>query len=89
MDEEGYSVGTIVNAPPEVVNHGSAEGSYHWIVRMPVTISFYTTLENGETKTGASGKYLIYMDITRIESGGIDDNNIAIANWRVDDMPKN
>ena len=81
--EDGYSVGAIVNDVPEIVSQGPTEGAYHWIVKMPITISFFSTDAAGYTKTGASGKYILFMDILRVTEGG-GDNAIAIDNWRVD-----
>jgi hypothetical protein len=88
VGEGGYSVGAIVNDIPENVSHGAAGGAYHWVMKMPITISFFTTDPEGNTKTGASGKYLLYMDIVRVAEGGEGENGIAIDNWRVDPMPK-
>ena len=89
MSDDGYSVGAIVDEVPEIINQGPSGGAYHWIVRMPITISFFKKdIVTGETKTGSSGKYFLFMDVLRVAEGGGEDG-IAITNWRVMDVPKN
>lgn len=88
VNEDGYSIGTIVNTVPEIVSHGNMDGAYHWIIRMPITLSFFNTdAASGKTRTGGSGKYMLYMDVMRVAEGG-GENGIAINNWRVDDIKK-
>lgn len=89
VDEDSYFVRTIVTQPPEVVNRGASNGVYHWIVRMPITISFFKKdPEAGESKPGPVGKFYLFVDISRLAEGG-GDEGIAIVNWRVMDVPKN
>ncbi len=81
--EGKYSAATIVSSDPEIVNHGAVEGVYHWIVKSPVTISFFT---NGHARTAtpdASESAILYIDVARTaESDGND--GLAISHWRVD-----
>jgi len=89
VNDDGYSVGTIVDHHPEIINSGAVDGVYHWIVKMPVTISFFTTDTGGKIKPGTAGKYTLFMDMTRTTGGGQDDGDgVAISNWRVDEIPK-
>ena len=80
--DDGYTVSTIVNNFPEITNHGASGGVYHWIVKMPITISFFNTNAQGNPKIVASGKYLLYLDMGRVANDGI-----AIMNWDMRDMP--
>lgn len=81
--DDGYSVGTIVNELPEIVNQGPSEGVYHWVVKMPITISFFVVdQQQGSSRSSASGRYLLFLDVARVAEGGI-----AIVNWSVEDMP--
>jgi hypothetical protein len=84
VSEQGYSIGTIVDSVPEIVNQGTSGGVYHWILKMPITISFFNADNVGNIKTGASGKYILYIDVMRIPETNSGEN-IAINNWRVDD----
>lgn len=87
MINNGYSIGTIVTEVPVVVKSGATGGAYHWIMRMPITISFFKKdPASGDAKTGPSGKFYLFMDVMRVSEGGGD--GIAIANWRVMDVPK-
>jgi hypothetical protein len=83
---QGYSVGAIVSNSPDIVNHGPAGGVYHWIVRVPLTLSFFVSDAEGNARTAASGKYILYMDIARVATGG--DSGVAVHNWRMDEVPK-
>ncbi|MCE9507101.1 MAG: DotI/IcmL family type IV secretion protein [Alphaproteobacteria bacterium] len=83
ITEDGYSVAAIVSSPPEIVNSGTTDGAYHWIVKLPITLGFFTTDAEGNTKTGPSGKYILFMDLGRAADGG-GEGGIVINNWRVD-----
>ncbi len=81
---DNYSVGTIVDERPLVINQGDVNGAYNWILRMPVTISFFTKDPvTGTEKTGPSAKFYLFMDVARVASGG-GENGIAIADWRME-----
>ncbi|MBU6475002.1 MAG: DotI/IcmL family type IV secretion protein [Alphaproteobacteria bacterium] len=81
---DGYSIGAIVDEMPLIINQGTVNGAYNWILRMPVTVSFFTKdPETGAEKTGPSGKFYLFLDISRVASGG-DKNGIAIADWRME-----
>lgn len=86
VKDEGYAIRTIVTTPPDIVSHSLVEGgAYHWIVKLPVTLSFFIGGNNNRDKADASGNYLVFIDVTRVSEGG--DKGIAIQNWRVDDVP--
>jgi hypothetical protein len=85
----GYSISAIVTEVPEIVNQGASGGAYHWIMRMPITIGFYKKdPASGDTKTGPSAKFYLFIDVLRVAQGGGDDG-VAITNWRIMDVPKN
>lgn len=89
VNESGYAIGAVVTEVPEIINQGAGGGAYHWVQRMPITISFSKRdAATGEIKPGPSGKFYLFMDIKRAAQGGGDDG-IVIDNWRVMDVPKN
>lgn len=89
VDEEGYAVRTIITQSPQVAQRGPVNGVYHWIVRMPITISFFKKDPvSGEQKNGPVGNFYLFVDISRLAQGGGEDG-IAIVNWRVMDVPRN
>lgn len=85
---QGYTIGAIVNDTPEIVNQGSSAGAYHWIMRMPVTISFYQKNEDGTPKPATSSKFFLFVDVLRVTQPG-SEGGIAITNWRMMESPKN
>jgi len=85
VTDDGYSVRSIVNLPPDIINKGSEDKIYHWIVKMPITISIFKHDENNEIKTRASENYILYMDLIRVKNRGFDNSaNIAISDWEIE-----
>ena len=80
--DDGYTVGTIVNELPEITNKGTFGSVYHWVVKMPITISFFNSNTQKNSEPYASGKYFLSLDIGRVANG-----NIAVMGWNVEDMP--
>lgn len=86
VDNQHYFVSTIVPST-EIYSSGTKDGAYHWIVKMPITIGFYTKASpTAEPKPGPNGKFLLYIDVMRVPSGG--DNGLAIVNWQVTALGK-
>jgi hypothetical protein len=88
IDREGYFVSTIVPNIPQIYSSGTKDGAYHWIVKMPITIGFYkkSASANVDPQPGPSGKFILYIDVMRVASGG--DDGVAIVNWQVTATPK-
>jgi len=82
VEEGGYSLVSIVNAPPEITQQGDSGGVYHWTVKMSVTISVFGAGRDGKNRLETSGKYILLLDMARVAEGG--DNGIAINRWHVD-----
>lgn len=88
VDREGYFASTIVPNIPQIYSSGTKDGVYHWIVKMPITIGFYkkSTSPTADPQAGPSGKFILYVDVMRVASGG--DDGVAITNWQVTAAPK-
>ncbi len=82
-----YSIGAIVDEQPLIINQGDVGGAYNWILRMPVTISFFTKDATGTEQTGPSAKFYLFIDVARVANGG-GQNGIAISNWRMESNVK-
>lgn len=82
VTNDGFSVGAIADGKPDIVNSGAVDGTYHWIVKLPLTVSFFTTASDGTITPGTMSKYTLFIDMARIadQSG----EGIAINNWRMD-----
>jgi hypothetical protein len=79
LTENQYSSTAVVDDAPEIVNQGTSQGVYHWIVKTPLTISFYSPDPEGFNRTHTSNKYILFTDIGRVPG-----DDVAIMNWRVD-----
>ncbi len=79
---EGQTVGAIADGQAEIVNSGPVDNAYHWIVKVPLTISFSIKGANGAVKPTTTGKYTLFLDLAR--TAATDGDGIVINNWRVD-----
>jgi Type-IV b secretion system, inner-membrane complex component len=88
VEREGYFASTIVPNIPQIYSTGAKDGAYHWIVKMPITIGFYkkSASPTADPQAGPSGKFILYIDVMRVASGGED--GVAITNWQVTAAPK-
>lgn len=84
VKNDGSAITTIVTTHPDIISHGLTDNAYHWIVKMPVTISFFTS-GNNKDRLDISNQYFVFIDVIRVAEGG--DKGVAIQNWRVDDAP--
>lgn len=79
---DGLTVGAIAGGQPEVVNSGPVDNVFHWIVKIPVTVSYYNKGADGAAKEFSSAKYTLFMDMARTAT--TDSDGISINNWRMD-----
>jgi hypothetical protein len=87
VTQEGYSINTIVNLDPVMLNHGAVAGAYHWLMQVPITVSFLITAPNGELQTSGIDKYILTLQVGRVAEGS-GDNGIAIESWKVQRVTK-
>lgn len=78
---EGYSMGTIVTTPPEVTAQDANGGAYHWVVKMPLNISFYSRNAAGQVRPGKTYPFTLLLNVTRTGAGM--ENGLAIAGWQM------
>lgn len=81
---QGYSVTTIVNGDTMILNSGSMAGSYHWLVELPLMVTFlYTSGVDGEEpKAVAGGDFKLILQLGRVAAKqGID--GMAIESWKM------
>lgn len=91
--QQGYSVTTIVNGDTLILNSGSMAGSYHWLVELPLMVTFlYTSGVDGEEpKAVAGGEFKLVLQLGRVPDKpgkdglavkqGID--GMAIESWKM------
>lgn len=87
VSQDDYEVGAIVDETPEIVKQAPFNNAYHWIMRMPITISFTKRLPGGDLKRGPTGKFYLFIDVGRVPEGN-GDGGVAITNWKIMDAPK-
>ncbi len=78
-----YSVSTVANGEANVVNSASAGGNYHWIVEVPVIITFVqgaTAEKDGTPIPG--GRHKLTVQLGRVAKGA-DDTGVSIENWKM------
>jgi hypothetical protein len=79
--QQRYAVSTIVNGDASITNSGSAEGSYHWIVDVPVIVTFLRPGDE-DAQPINGGKFRLTLQVGRITQKEGDDG-LVIEGWKV------
>jgi hypothetical protein len=83
VKSQGYSVTTIVNGDSIILNSGSVAGSYHWLVELPLMVTFLHTNADGNQDPVAGGAFKLTMQLGRVPQGqGVD--GMAIESWKME-----
>lgn len=77
-----YTVTTIVNGDSLILDSRSVSGSYHWIVQLPLMVTFLHPDSEGDMAAVAGGEFRLTMSIGRVQSGGID--GMAVESWKME-----
>jgi hypothetical protein len=80
--DKKYTVTTIVNGDSLILDSRAVEGSYHWIVQMPLMVTFLHPDSEGDMQAVAGGEFRLTMSIGRVQSGGID--GMAVESWKME-----
>lgn len=80
--EKDYSVTTIVNGNPSVVDSGTVAGAYHWLVKLPLMITFIIRDSMGEPQPAPAADYELVMQVGR-NKDTTDLAGIAIEGWKM------
>lgn len=75
-----YYINTIVDGTPMILNSGSLNHVFRWVVRIPIITTVNEPDAAGELKPISSSKIKIDMMISRVNQGGVD--GLAIEKWR-------
>lgn len=79
-----YTVTTIVNGDSLILDSRSVAGAFHWIVQMPLMVTFLHPDSNGDMAAVAGGEFRLTMSIGRVQAGGID--GMAVESWKMENM---
>ncbi len=78
-----YTVSTVANGDANIVNSASAGGNYHWIVEIPVIITFVQVSADGKDGTPVpGGRHRLTVQLGRVAKGA-DDTGVSIENWKM------
>jgi hypothetical protein len=84
---QGYSVTTIVNGDPLILNSGSMAGNYHWLVELPLMVTFLHTSQDGAQQAVAGGDFKLLLQLGRVPAkDGID--GMQIESWKMENKPQ-
>lgn len=79
---QGYAVTTIVNGDTMILNSGSMAGSYHWLVELPLLVTFLHSGMDGSQQAVAGGDFKLILQVGRVAAKqGVD--GMAIESWKM------
>ncbi|MEZ0225155.1 MAG: DotI/IcmL family type IV secretion protein [Alphaproteobacteria bacterium] len=79
---DGYAVTTIVNGDTMILNSGSMAGNYHWLVELPLMVTFLHSGMDGSQQAVAGGEFKLILQLGRVAAKqGID--GMAIESWKM------
>jgi hypothetical protein len=80
---QGYAVTTIVNGDSMILNSGAMAGNYHWLVELPLMVTFLHTGADGGQEAVAGGTFKLILQLGRVApSTGVD--GMAIESWKME-----
>lgn len=77
-----YHVTTIVNGDSMILDSRSVAGAFHWIVQLPLMVTFLHPDSNGDMAAVAGGEFRLTMSIGRVRAGGVD--GMAVESWKME-----
>lgn len=83
---QNYSVSTIINGNVRIVNTGSVAGAYHWLIEMPVIVTFLHPDASGEQQPLNGGRFRLVIQLGRIAAEP-DEDGLIIEGWKVSNYP--
>lgn len=84
-----YNVSTVMSGDASILNKGAVGGSYHWLIDVPVVISFARKDATGKVESIPGGRHRLTMQIGRVkpapqnDPNAPEDDGIAIESWKV------
>lgn len=83
---QNYTVTTIVNGDTMILNSGAMAGNYHWLVELPLMVTFlHSSGVDGEAPQAvAGGNFKLILQLGRVAGaqGGVD--GMAIESWKME-----
>lgn len=81
---QGYAVTTIVNGDSMILNSGAMAGNYHWLVELPLMVTFLHNGADGTQEPVAGGNFKLILQLGRVapSTGGVD--GMAIESWKME-----
>lgn len=83
---QNYGVSTIINGNVRIINNGSVAGVYHWLVEMPVIVTFLHPDSSGKQQPLSGGKFRLVIQLGRMAAEPEEDG-LIIEGWKVSNYP--
>lgn len=84
LRSNGTRMAVIVDSPPIVINSNSEKGTYRWLLRVPITISFLP--RNGQGRNAISDSKArqlnLQLQVKRVDYDG-NKNAVLVESWAV------
>lgn len=81
LQSQKYTVRSIVQGMPLLLNEGAVEGRYRWLFEVPVMISYLDRNMENYSKTDAINKYMILtVQVGRVKEE-VEEIGVVIESW--------
>lgn len=86
VQQQGYTMVTIIDGAPQMLANMPAGGTYHWLVEAPLLMSFSKTNPGtGEAMPATTAKFKLIMQVGRIAAAP-DADGLAVENWKIEQL---
>lgn len=83
--QQNMTLSTILNGEATIIAKDAVGGTYHWLVRAPVLMTFMKPDETavGKQSPAGTGKFTLTLQIGRADKK-IGDDGIVIESWKIE-----
>jgi len=82
-----YSVNAIIKNGALIVDSGAANGSYHWLVKLPIMVTLLHDDGQGHPQAMQGGDFDLTLQVGRMPQGSGAPDNMAVESWRIAAKP--
>ena len=77
----------IYDGPAQVIREGVVSGTYHWLVQVPVMVTYYdqnmNRIVDKNTKYGQSLQLVVQVQVGRTNKATVNETGVEIERWLV------
>jgi hypothetical protein len=82
--EDGYATTAVVKGRGKMGGKGVVNHSYHWIVSVPLIVSFGKAPAEGKEKRIGNNYYVMKLQLARVRAQSNTDDGLVINAWKIE-----